>query len=181
VAMPSTPYDAKGLFHHALRSDDPVLFLEHRELMNVQGPVPAEPYEVPFGRAAVVREGSDATIVALALMVHHSLKAAEHLAGEGVSVEIIDPRTVSPLDLETILRSVAKTGRLLIVDEAFAPCSVAADIAARVVDEGFNDLDAPIKRLHGAFAPTPYSPPLEAAVVPNPQTIVQAIRDLMDE
>jgi 2-oxoisovalerate dehydrogenase E1 component len=181
VVVPSTPYDAKGLFLHALRSDDPVLFLEHRELMSLQGPAPAEAYEVPFGRAAVVRQGKDVTVVGLSLMVHHALKAAEALAAEGVSVEVIDPRTVSPLDAETILRSVAKTGRLLIVDEAFAPCSVAAEIAATVGDQGFNDLDAPIKRLHGAFAPTPYSPPLEAAVTPNPDAIAQALRDLMDE
>ncbi len=181
VVIPSTPYDAKGLFHHALRCDDPVLFLEHRELMGIKGPVPEEPYEIEFGKAAVVRSGKDLTIVALSLMVQHSLQAAKRLAEEGVSVEIVDPRTVSPLDIDTILTSVAKTGRLLIVDEAFAPCSMGADIAARVVEAGFDDLDAPIKRLQGEFAPTPYSPPLEQALVPNVEKIVAAVQALMRE
>ncbi|MCA9165104.1 MAG: hypothetical protein KDA62_19055, partial [Planctomycetales bacterium] len=127
VVMPSTPYDAKGLIAHALRCNDPVLFLEHRELMSIKGPVPEEHYEIPFGQATVVREGTDATVVAISLMVHHALKAAEQLAGEGFSIEIVDPRTVSPLDTQTILRSVAKTGRVLVVDEAFGPCSVASE------------------------------------------------------
>ena len=160
VVVPSTPYDAKGLFTRALRCDDPVLFLEPRELMATKGPVPAEPYEIEFGQARVAREGSDVTVVALALMVQRSLAAAEQLAKEGISVEVIDPRTVSPLDTDTILASVKKTGRLLIVDEAFSPCGIGAEIAARVADAGFDDLDAPIRRLNGAFAPTPYSPPL---------------------
>ncbi len=181
VVMPATPYDAKGMFMHALRCTDPVLFLEHRELMAIKGPVPEETYEVPFGKATVVREGTDATVVALALMRHHTEKVAERLASEDVSVEIIDPRTVSPLDLETILASVHKTGRLLVVDEVFAPCSMASEIAARVADIGFNDLDAPVKCLNGAFAPTPYSPTLEKEVVPNVDSIEHAIRDLLAE
>jgi len=181
VVMPSTPYDAKGLIAHALRSNDPVLFLEHRELMSMKGPVPAEHYEIPFGQAKVVREGTDATVVAISLMVHHAIKAAELLASEGISIEIIDPRTVSPLDTETILRSVAKTGRVLVVDEAFQPCSVASEIAAQIADAGFDDLDAPVKRLNGAFAPTPYSPTLEKAVVPHVEDVVCAIRELLAE
>jgi 2-oxoisovalerate dehydrogenase E1 component len=181
VVVPSTPYDAKGLFHRALHSHDPVLFLEHRELMSSKGPVPAEPYEIEFGKAAVVREGSDLTVVALAFMVRRTLEAAEVLAEENVSVEVVDPRTVLPLDTETILRSVAKTGRLLIVDEAPAPCGIAAEIAAQVAAQGFNDLDAPIYRVNGALAPTPYSPPLEAAVTPSVNDIVQAIRSLLEE
>lgn len=181
VVLPSNPYDAKGLMAHALRSDDPVLFLEHRELMQAKVHVPAEHYEIPFGQARVVRHGTDVTVVALSLMVQHALKAAEQLAAEGISVEIIDPRTVSPLDVETILQSVSKTGRLLVVDEAFGPCGFASEIAAQAADEGFNDLDAPIKRLHGAFAPTPYAPTLERAVVPDVEQVVQAIRDLMRE
>lgn len=181
VVMPSSPYDAKGLFHRALRCQDPVLFLEHRELLGIKGPVPEQPYEIEFGEAAVVREGADITVVALALMVHHAVEAAEQLAAEGVSVEIVDPRTVSPLDTETILTSVAKTGRLLIVDEAFGPCSVASEIAARIVDAGFDELDAPIKRLTGAFTPTPYAPTLEAAVVPQVTDVASAIRDLLEE
>jgi 2-oxoisovalerate dehydrogenase E1 component len=181
VVVPSTPYDAKGLLRRALTCDDPVIFLEHRELLSLKGPVPAADYEIDFGQAAVVREGRDVTVVALALMVQHTLKAAEQLASEGVSVELVDPRTVAPLDVETILRSVQKTGRLLIVDEAFAPCGIGAEIAAQLADRGFDDLDAPIRRLNGAHTPTPYSPPLEAAVVPHPEEIAQAIRDLFAE
>ena len=181
VVVPSTPYDAKGLLHHALRCDDPVIFLEHRELLSLKGLVPEEDYEIPFGKAAVVREGKDVTVVALALMVQHTLKACATLAGEGVSVELIDPRTVAPLDAETILKSVRKTGRLLIVDEAFAPFGIGAEIAAQLSDRGFDDLDAPIRRLNGVHTPTPYSPPLENAVVPNVAAIVQAIRDLVAE
>jgi pyruvate/2-oxoglutarate/acetoin dehydrogenase E1 component len=143
--------------------------------------VPDEPYEIEFGRASVVREGSDATVVALALMAHRALAAADKLQSEGIAVEVIDPRTVSPLDIETILKSVAKTGRLLIVDEEYGPCSVASEIAAQVADTGFDHLDAPIKRLNGAFAPTPYSPPLEAAVAPQVEDIRRAIIDLMAE
>jgi 2-oxoisovalerate dehydrogenase E1 component len=181
VVVPSTPYDAKGLLHHALRCDDPVLFLEHRELLSLKGPVPEEPYEIPFGQSAIVREGKDVTVVALALMVQRSLKACEILAELGASVELIDPRTVAPLDTDTIARSVAKTGRLLIVDETFAPFGIGAEIAAQLCDRSFDDLDAPIRRLNGAHTPTPYSPSLESAVVPTVDMIAQAIRDLLAE
>jgi 2-oxoisovalerate dehydrogenase E1 component len=126
-------------------------------------------------------EGSDLTVVALALMVHKTLEACEALAKEGISVELIDPRTVSPLDTETILRSVAKTGRLLIVDEDFAHCGVSAEIAAQLADRGFDDLDAPIRRLNGKPSPTPYSPTLENAVVPDAAAIADAIRALHAE
>jgi 2-oxoisovalerate dehydrogenase E1 component len=181
VVVPSTPYDAKGLFRRALRCQDPVLFLEHRELLGVKGPVPEEPYEIDFGKAAVVREGKDVTVVALALMVRRTLEASEGLAARGISVEVIDPRTVSPLDGETILRSVHKTGRLLIVDEAFTPFGLGAEVAAQVIDAGFDDLDAPIRRLHGAFTPTPYSPALEKVVTPSVEAIEQAIDELLKE
>ncbi|MDR3633830.1 MAG: dehydrogenase E1 component subunit alpha/beta [Isosphaeraceae bacterium] len=181
VVAPSTPYDAKGLLIRALKSDDPVIFLEHREVLGVKGSVPTEEYEIPFGQAAVVREGRDITVVALALMVHHVLKASEALEKEGISVELIDPRTVAPLDTETIAQSVAKTGRLLIVDEAFAPFGLGAEVAAQLADRGFDNLDAPIRRLNGAYTPTPYSPPLEAAIVPNVERIAGAIRDLIAE
>jgi 2-oxoisovalerate dehydrogenase E1 component len=181
VAVPSRPADAKGLLTTALTGQDSVLFLEHRELLAVKGPVPEGEYTVPFGRAAVVRPGTDVTVVALALMAHRSLEAAERLAAEGVSVEVIDPRTVAPLDAATIRESVRKTGRLLIVDETFAPFGLGAEVAARIVDEGFDDLDAPIRRLNGVHTPTPYSPPLEAAVVPNVEDILRAVRDLLAE
>ncbi len=181
VVVPTTPYDAKGLFKTAIRSDDPVIFLEHKLLLNNKGPVPEEEYLIPFGQANVARVGKDVTVVALAAMVPQALSAADELANEGVAVEVIDPRTVSPLDTDTILQSVHKTGRLLIVDETFMPCGIGAEIAAQVSDRGFDDLDAPIKRLNGAFAPTPYSPSLEAALVPDAQSIAQAIRDLLAE
>lgn len=181
VVVPSSPRDAKGLLKTALTCDDPVLFLEHRELMSVKGSVPEEEYFIDFGRAAVVREGSDVTVVALALMVHKTLAACEMLSTEGISVELIDPRTVAPLDVETIMQSVAKTGRLIIVDEDFAHCGIGAEIAAQLGDRSFDDLDAPIRRLNGKPSPTPYSPPLEAAVVPSVETIAQAIRDLCTE
>jgi 2-oxoisovalerate dehydrogenase E1 component len=181
VVVPSTPYDARGLLTRALRCQDPVLFLEHRELLGVKGPVPEEDYEIEFGKAAVVREGKDVSVVVLALMVRRTLEVCERLAARGVSVEVIDPRTVSPLDSDTILRSVHKTGRLLIVDEAFAPFGLGAEVAARVIDAAFDDLDAPIRRLHGAFTPTPYSPPLEKAVVPSVEAIEQAIISLLEE
>ena len=181
VVVPATAFDAKGLFTRALRGDDPVLFLEHRELLGTKDAVPAEAYEIEFGKARIAREGTHITVVALALMVSRALAAAAQLAEEGIEVEIIDPRTVSPLDLDTILASVAKTGRLLIVDETFGPCGLGAEIAACVADTGFDDLDAPIRRLNGAFAPTPYSPSLERAVVPQVEDIAQAIRNLTAE
>jgi 2-oxoisovalerate dehydrogenase E1 component len=181
VVVPSMPYDAKGLLKRALRCQDPVLFLEHRDVLANKGPVPEDEYEIEFGRAAVVREGTDVTVVALALMVHHCLKACAVLERENISVELIDPRTIAPLDFDTIHASVRKTGRLLLVDEDFAPFGVGAEIAARMADVGFDDLDAPIRRVNGVHTPTPYSPPLEAAVVPDPDIIARAIRDLVSE
>lgn len=181
VVVPSSPRDAKGLLKTALTCDDPVLFLEHRELMTVKGPVPEEEYFIDFGKAAIVREGSDITVVALALMVHKTLAACETLAKEGINVELIDPRTVAPLDVDTIIQSVAKTGRILIVDEDFAHCGISAEIAAQLADRGFDELDAPIRRLNGKPSPTPYSPTLEAAVVPNVDAIAEAIRNLCAE
>src|SRR5439155_17651427 len=146
-----------------------------------KGPVPEESYEITFGRAAVVRDGKDVTVVALARMVHRALEAADVLAREGVSVEVIDPRTVAPLDVETIGQSVAKTGRLLIADEAFAPFGIGAEIAAQIADRFFDELDAPIRRVNGVHTPTPYSPPLEAAVVPTNDDLIRAVRDLLAE
>lgn len=181
VVVPSSAYDAKGLLTRALRGSDPVLFLEHREILQVKDAVPAEDYELEFGKARVVRSGDHVTVVAIARMVHQTLAVCDELAKEGVSVELVDPRTITPLDTETILASVKKTGRLLTVDEPPAHCGFSAEIAARVADEGFNDLDAPIRRLTGAFCPTPYSPELEAVVIPQPADIASAIRDLMHE
>ena len=181
VVVPSTPYDAKGLMKRALRCQDPVLFLEPRELMNIKGPVPTEDYEIEFGQASIVREGKDLTVVAIGRMAHVTAGLVDQLAKEQISVELIDPRTVLPLDTETIRKSVTKTGRLLIVDEAYAPCSIGAEIAAQIADAGFDDLDAPIRRVNGLFTPTPYSPSLEKAVVPSVDEVLTAIRDLVRE
>jgi 2-oxoisovalerate dehydrogenase E1 component len=181
VVVPSTPYDAKGLLKTALTCNDPVLFLEHREVLTIKGPCARGRIFHRIRPGSVVRAGADITVVALALMVHRTLAICEALSREGISVELIDPRTVAPLDVETIAQSVRKTGRLLIVDESFGPCGIGAEIAAQLGDRVFDDLDAPIRRLNGIHTPTPYSPPLEAAVVPNSETIAQAIRDLCSE
>jgi 2-oxoisovalerate dehydrogenase E1 component len=181
VVVPANARDAKGLMATALTCDDPVLFLEHRELLATKGPVPEEDYAIEFGRAAVVRPGDHVTVVSLALGLHKAGLACEQLAAEGISVELVDPRTVAPLDIDTILESVAKTGRLLVVDESFGPCGIAGEIAAQVGEQGFDLLDAPIRRLVGLHTPTPYSPPLEAAVVPDVEAIVRAVRGLAAE
>jgi 2-oxoisovalerate dehydrogenase E1 component len=181
VVLPTTPYDAKGLLKTALQSDDPVLFLEHKSLLNTRGEVPEDDYAIPFGQAAVRRQGEHLTVVALTTMVSIALDVAETLALEGISLEVIDPRTTAPLDIETILESVHRTGRLLIIDETFAPCGIGAEIAAQVVDRGFDDLDAPVRRLNGLHVPTPYSAPLEAAVAPKKEDVERAIRDLIVE
>ncbi|MCY4090566.1 MAG: alpha-ketoacid dehydrogenase subunit beta [Caldilineaceae bacterium] len=181
VVVPAIPSDAKGLFATALKGDDPVLFLEHKSLLFNRGEVPEGDYEIPFGKARIAREGADCTAVAIGSMVDRTLAECEKLTEEGISVEVIDPRTIAPLDMETISESVRKTGRLLIVDETFQPCGVGAEIAAQVIDAGFDDLDAPIRRLNGAHVPTPYSPPLEHSITPQPNEIEQSIRDLLAE
>jgi 2-oxoisovalerate dehydrogenase E1 component len=181
LVLPVFPADAKGLFKTSIRSDDPVIFLEHKKLMNIKGPVPDGEHLVPFGQASLVRPGKDLTIVGLSYMVVESMKAAALLEKDGVSAEVIDPRTLAPLDIATILESVAKTHRLLIVDEDFSPCGAGAEIAAQVMEQGFYELDAPVRRVNGAFVPAPYSPPLEAAVVPNPQSIAKAAHALLVE
>ena len=181
VAVPSNAFDAKGLLTRALRCDDPVMFLEHRELLNTRTSVPEEPYEIPFGKARLVAEGNDVTVVALARMVHLVQTLLPELSQNGVSVELIDPRTVSPLDTDLILQSLRKTGRLLIVEETPAAFGLGAEVAAQAADLGFNFLDAPIRRLSGSFSPTPYSPQLEAAVIPTPADIANAIKNLLLE
>jgi 2-oxoisovalerate dehydrogenase E1 component len=181
VVMPSTPADAKGLLKTALRSDDPVLFLEHKNLLALKGPVPEGEYFVPFGKASIRRAGTDLTLVGIGFTVKQALDAAEQLAAEGVSAEVIDPRTLAPLDMDTILASVHKTGRLLVVDEDFAPCGVGAEIATQVMEAAFDDLDAPVRRVNGLFAPAPYSPPLYEPLVPSVKGIVQAARELLAE
>jgi 2-oxoisovalerate dehydrogenase E1 component len=181
VAVPTNPHDAKGMLKSAIRSDDPVLFLEHRLLLNDRGPVSEEDYLVPFGQARLAREGTDVSLVAIGGMVKHAEAAAETLAGDGVSVELVDPRTLVPLDMDTILESLAKTGRLLVVDEDYRTCGIGAEIAARIMEQGFDDLDAPVRRLNAASVPAPSSPPLEKAVIPGPADIVAAVGDLLAE
>ena len=181
VVVPTTPYDAKGLMATALRSDDPVLFLEHKSLLNIRGEVPEEDFRIPFGQARVCRAGTEVTIVAIGPLVQRSLEAGDALASEGISAEIIDPRTLAPLDMDTILTSLSKTGKVLVADESFGPCGVGAEIAAQVMEQGFDDLAAPVRRLNGAHAPTPYSQSLEAAVSLSADQVAAAARDLAAE
>jgi pyruvate/2-oxoglutarate/acetoin dehydrogenase E1 component len=179
VVMPSTPYDVKGLLETAIRSDNPVIFFEHKLLYSMKGPVPEEEYYVPFGKADVKRNGKDVTIFATALMVHKALSAAEKLAKEGISCEIVDPRTLVPLDKEAVISSVKKTGRMVVVHEAWKRCGVGAEIAAMVMEEAMDYLDAPIKRVAGLNMPVPFSPALEKHVIPNENDIVKAVKEIV--
>lgn len=179
IAVPSTPYDAKGLLISAIRDDDPVVVFEHKALYELVGEVPEESYTIPFGEAAVVREGGDVTIVALGRMVHQSLAAAEVLAGEGIEVEIVDPRTISPLDEDTIYESVEGTGRLVVVDESYPRCSMASDIASLVAQNAFDALEAPVRMVTAPHTPVPFSPVLEDAFVPSPERIADAVRETL--
>ena len=179
VVIPSTPYDAKGLLIQAIRDEDPVIFLEHTKLYDTEGEVPAESYTVPFGEADVLREGDDVTIVALARMTHFALEAATALAEKGIEATVIDPRTTSPLDEDTILESVAATGRLLVVDESNPRCSVASEIAAVVAERGFRDLKAPILRVTAPHTPVPFAPVLEQAYIPSSAAIEAAVMELV--
>jgi pyruvate dehydrogenase E1 component beta subunit len=180
VVIPSSPYDAKGLLAQSIRDDDPVIFCEHKLLYDVTGEVPDENYTIPFGEANVVRDGDDVTVVAIGRMVPVTEKAAIELEEVGVSVEIIDPRTVSPLDLDTVLESVQDTGRLVVVDEASPRCNLAADISAQVVSEAFGDLKAPIKMVSPPHTPVPFAPALESLYVPSVQDIVAAVKTVAD-
>jgi pyruvate/2-oxoglutarate/acetoin dehydrogenase E1 component len=180
VVLPSTPYDAKGLLTQAIRDDDPVIFFEHKALYDLAGPVPEEGYVVPFGEANVVREGGDVTIVALGRMVHTSMEAASQLAAAGVECEVIDLRTTSPLDEDTVLESVEGTGRLVVVDEAHPRCSVATDIAALAARKAFGSLRAPIETVTAPHTPVPFSNTLEDLYVPDAQRIVNAVKSVAE-
>ncbi|MCK4450549.1 MAG: alpha-ketoacid dehydrogenase subunit beta [Anaerolineae bacterium] len=180
VVIPSTPYDAKGLLKTAIRADDPVVFFEHALLYyQAKGPVPEEEYTIPFGVADVKREGDDVTIVAYQLMVRKALEAAEILAAEGIEAEVVDPRTLVPLDVDTIVESVKKTNRLIIASEECGRAGVNGEIAFRVIEEAFDYLDAPIARVTAANVPVPFSPPLEEFIMPKVEDIVEAARRLM--
>jgi len=181
VVVPSTPYDAKGLLLASIEDNDPVIFFEDKTLYNTIGEVPEEYYTIPLGKADIKRSGSDLTIVAIGKQVHTALKAAEILAKKGIETEVVDPRSLSPLDEETILASVAKTNRLIIIDEANPRCSVATDIAALVADKGFDTLDAPIKRITAPHTPVPFSPPLEDLYLPSPQKVLEVVSELIGD
>lgn len=179
VVIPSTPFDAKGLLISSIRDDDPVIFVENKTLYNTKGPVPEEPYAIPLGKAAIRREGHDLTIVALSRMVQVSLQATTELEERGWSVELIDPRSISPLDQSTILDSVKKTGRLIIVDEDNPCCGVASEIAALVSAEAFDSLKRPVQRITPPHAHVPFSPILERQYLPDATRIVDSAAKLM--
>ena len=182
VVAPSTPYDVKGLLVASIRDNNPVVFMEHKLLYRTKGPVPEELYTIPLGRATVKREGRDLTVVAYSIMVPRALEAAEQLAAEGIEIEVVDPRSLKPLDKETIVQSVCKTGRVLIVHEAPVTGGVGGELAAVIAgSEAFDYLDAPIRRLAGRDVPIPYNRTLERAAVPQVEDIVATARALAQE
>jgi pyruvate/2-oxoglutarate/acetoin dehydrogenase E1 component len=176
VVLPASPEDVKGFMKTAIRDDGPVMFIEHKFFYNKKGPVPEGEYTIPFGKARVLRTGADVTLVAMSLMIGKAIEAAEILSKEGVEVEVIDPRTVVPLDRETILDSVKKTGRLVIVDEAQAFCGFSAEIAAIVSEQALEFLNAPVQRVCALHTPHPFNHVLEAAMLPSVDGIVESVR-----
>jgi pyruvate dehydrogenase E1 component beta subunit len=179
VIVPSNPYDAKGLLKAAIRDNDPVIFMESEQMYGDKGEVPEGEYVLPIGVADIKREGSDVTVVSFGKIIKEAYKAADTLKEEGISVEVIDLRTVRPLDINTILESVKKTNRLVILEEAWPFGSVSTEITFRVQDEAFDYLDAPIKRINTADTPAPYSPVLLAEWLPNADDVVQAVKDVL--
>jgi len=179
VVMPSNPYDAKGLLIQAIRDDDPVIFCEHKLLYAMKGDVPDEDYTIPFGEASWLRDGEDLTIIAFSAMVPKAIEAADKLAEEGIKCTVIDPRTTSPLDEESILESVEETGRVVIVDESTPRCSIASDISSIIVDKAFKALKAPIKKVTTAHSPVPFSPALEQAFIPQTEGIIEVCREVL--
>jgi acetoin:2,6-dichlorophenolindophenol oxidoreductase subunit beta len=178
VAVPSSPYEAKGLLTQAIRDDDPVIFCEHKALYDTTGDVPEEQYVIPFGEANVVRDGGDVTVVAIGRMVSVALSAADELAGTGIQCEVIDPRTTSPLDTDTILESVESTGRLVVVDEATPRCNLATDISATVAQQAFGALRAPIEMVTAPHTPVPFAGNLEDLYIPDAQRVVNAVKSV---
>jgi len=180
VVIPSSPYEVKGLLAQSIRDNDPVIFCEHKAMYDVIGEVPEESYAIPFGEANIVREGDNVTVVAIGRMVSMAEEAAKKLEGSGISIEIIDPRTVSPLDLDAILESVENTGRLVVVDEASPRCNIATDISAQVVSEAFGDLKAPVKMVSPPHVPVPFAGSLEDLYIPSAQDIVNAVKTVTE-
>ncbi|MEO6807899.1 MAG: pyruvate dehydrogenase complex E1 component subunit beta [Isosphaeraceae bacterium] len=179
IMMPATPADAKGMLKTAIRSDDPVLFIEHENLYGMRGEVPDGEHLVPLGKANIVRQGSDVTIITYSRSLYTSLKAAEQLAGEGIEAEVIDLRTIRPLDLDTLLGSVVKTHRAVIVEENWPYCGLGAGVADRIYQVAFDELDAPIRRVTARDAPIPYNSKLEAAVLPSVERVVAQVHDVL--
>jgi len=179
VAVPSTPKDAKGLLKSAIRGENPVFFCEHKLLYTVKGDVPEDEFVIPFGTAEVKREGSDVTVIGTLYMVQKALAAAKTLQQDGISAEVIDPRTLTPLDTASLIKSVKKTGRLIIVSEDCKTAGVSAEIAAVVADEALDYLDAPIKRIAEPDTPIPFSPPLEQFVIPDEKSIIKAVKEIV--
>jgi acetoin:2,6-dichlorophenolindophenol oxidoreductase subunit beta len=181
IILPSTPRDVKGLLKAAIRDNNPVICFEHSALGSLTGEVPEEEYTIPMGQGEIKRKGSDVTVVALAQMVHVALKAADQMEGEGISVEVIDPRTLAPLDKPSIRSSVARTGRLVVVDEACVTCGAAAEIVSLVVEDEptYGHLKSHPRRICGADVPIPYSPPMERFIAPNEEKLTAAIREVM--
>jgi acetoin:2,6-dichlorophenolindophenol oxidoreductase subunit beta len=179
VVCPSTPYDTKGLLIQSIRDNDPVIFCEHKSLYGIEGEVPEASYAIPLGEANVVRDGKHASIVTYGMMVHRALDAAKQLAKEGVECEVIDLRTLSPLDLDTVIESVEKTGRLICVDEANPRCSIAADVSAQVAQQVFGALKGPIEMVTAPHTPVPFSPVLEDMYIPTAERIAAAVKRTM--
>ncbi len=179
IVVPSTAADVYGLVRNALASPNPTVIFSHAKVLGIEGPVAGSKAPLPFGRADIKREGKDATVVAVSIMVHHALRAADRLSGEGIEVEVVDPRTLVPFDEQTVLSSVARTGRLVVADEAPLQGGVASSIAGIVAERGFHLLRAPIQRIARADAPVPFSPPLEAAVTPDADSIIAAVRKVV--
>lgn len=179
VVMPSTPYDVKGLLRAAIRDDNPVIFLNHLALGGQRGEVPDEEYVIPLSKADVKRNGRDVTIVCAGLMVHHSLKAATELAAQGIEAEVVDLRTLKPWDEETVLESVARTGRCVVVDESYPVCGGASEWAACISEKAWDHLTAPVQRVSSEHVPIPFSPVLEKMVIPQPADIVAAVRRIV--
>lgn len=179
VVTPATPADAKGLLKSAIRDDDPVLFIEHALLYRVRGEVPEGEYLIPIGKAEVKREGKDITLVAYSKMALVALEAADHLSQEGIDAEVIDLRTLRPLDMETVLTSVKKTNRAVSVEEAWRTYGIGAEVASRIQEEAFDHLDAPIQRVAGVEVPMPYAKNLEQAAIPDAQRVVKTVKQLM--
>ncbi|TFF88579.1 MAG: alpha-ketoacid dehydrogenase subunit beta, partial [Promethearchaeota archaeon] len=179
VVQPSMPYDAKGLLKTAIRSMDPIMFFEHKFIYKKSGPVPEEEYTIPLGVGDIKREGSDITIIATSMMVWYSLEAAKQLEKQNISVEVIDPRTLVPLDKDLIINSIKKTGRALIVHEAVSRGGFSGEITKTIIDGAFDYIDAPIKTLGGYPTPIPFSPDLESYVVPDPKRIMKTVNELV--